>query len=160
MNIHLIDPPPDYSWTISLQNTTYIGDSSAMKLFLANGNYSALLSLNISISEHHSDQSEHSHHHHSNIDLNVTVLFNLTVNGHTSIYIVLAFAHGQFSVMIFDFNVPSFPVPRDIGPPTDFPQGFFSHGLFDFHSPSFFNTVSGNSHLFRGGMKANKFIYI
>ncbi len=23
-----------------------------------------------------------------------------------------------------------------------------------------FNTVSGNSHLFRGGLKANKFIYI
>ena len=138
VNIHFIDPPPDYSWTISLQNTTYIGDSSAMKLFLANGNYSALLSLNISMSEDHSDQSEHSHHHYSNIYLDVTVPFNLTINGHTSIFIVLVFAHGQFSVMIFDFNVPSFPEPRDIGPPTDFPQGFLTHGLIDSHFPSFF----------------------
>ena len=44
MNIRFIDPPPDYSWTISLQNTTYKYRSD----FVVNG---SSLSLNLTFHE-------------------------------------------------------------------------------------------------------------
>ena len=107
VKILIIAPPVpsvNYTWTLSLQNNTYLGKSNVMNMFLEDGNYSALLSLNISIHMPHTISHGRSHNTVNNTFFNVTVPFDLIVNGSTTILVAVFFTPINVTLLILEFN--------------------------------------------------------